>query len=78
VSFFHRAHKSTGCYGPTLSEMFRPCATALDRILRGAKPGNVPIEQPTNCELVICLTTNNALGLTIPKSMLLRAGKVIP
>ena len=64
-------------YGPSLHDMFRHAATHVDRILRGAKPGDIPVEQPTKFELVINLKTAKGLGLTIPKDMLLRADEVI-
>jgi putative ABC transport system substrate-binding protein len=64
-------------YGPNYSDLFRHSADYVDRILRGTKPGDIPVEQPTKFELVINLTTAKALGLTIPGSFLLRADEVI-
>jgi len=64
-------------YGPNYSDLFRHSADYVDKILRGTKPGDIPVEQPTKFELVINLATAKALGLTIPESFLLRADEII-
>jgi putative ABC transport system substrate-binding protein len=64
-------------YGPSYPDLFRRAADYADKILRGAKPADLPVEQPTRFELVINLATAKALGLTIPESFLLRADEVL-
>ena len=64
-------------YGPNWPHMCSRAADLIDKILRGAKPADIPVEQPTKFDLVVNLTTAKALGLEVPTSILLRADEVI-
>ena len=64
-------------YGLIYADLYRRAASYVDRIFKGARPGDLPMEQPTNFDMMINLKTAKALGLTIPRSVLLRADEVI-
>jgi putative ABC transport system substrate-binding protein len=64
-------------YGPRYAVQFRRTAELVDKILRGSKPGDIPVEQPTEFDLVINLTTAKAIGVTIPETLLAIANEVI-
>jgi len=64
-------------YGPNFADLYRRAADYVDKILRGAKPGDIPVEQPTRFDLIVNLITAKALGLSIPATILARADEVI-
>lgn len=64
-------------YGPNISDLYRRAAAYVDRIARGAKPADLPVEQPTKFELVINLKIARALGVTVPQRLLLQAEQII-
>ena len=64
-------------YGPNVADLFWRAGDYVDKILRGAKPGDIPVEQPIKFDLIVNLSTAKALGLTVPESFLVRADGVI-
>src|SRR5262249_25751589 len=78
--FNTRDHAQAGglmSYGPNYPALFRHTAELVDKILRGTKPGDIPVEQPTKFELVINLTTAKALGLSVPPALQARADEMV-
>jgi putative ABC transport system substrate-binding protein len=78
--YAHRPFVTAGglmAYGPNLPDLYRPAATYVDTILRGAKPAELPVEQPTEFDFLVNLKTAQRLALTIPQSVLMQATEVI-
>ena len=75
--YAHRFDDALITYGPDLPDLFRRAASYVDRILRGEKPGELPVQAPTKYELIINLKTSRALGLAVPASLLVAADEVI-